>query len=299
MALVSRKLRATITLAAISGQAPLKPFPNSGGADTVIIENLRMSAEIMNAGGASMGELHLTIYGLSRSTMNRLSTIGLKLNELPKNAIVLEAGDDQSGMSTVFVGFAQSCLADFNASPDVAFHILGFTLAPQSVESAEASSFPGYADVATILSGLATRMGLKFENNGVSGSLSNSYFSGSYKQQAQDCVEHAGISWNAGEGGVLAIWPKFGSRGGAVPLVSPQTGLIGYPTFSAMGVDCRTLFNPSIGFGGKIKLQTSLENASGIYAVQGLHHQLACEMPDGPWFSTLNCYTPSTRAPSG
>ena len=296
MALVQRKLRATITLAAISGQA--QTFVDSGGADTVIIENLRMSAEVINAGGASMGQLDLTIYGLARSTMNRLSTIGLRLNLLPKNAIVLEAGDGQSGMSTVFVGYAQSCLADFNASPDVAFHITAFTLAPQAIDSAPASSFPGYADIATMMSGFATQMGLKFENNGVTGSLSNAYYSGSYKSQAQQCVSDAGISWNAGEGGVLAIWPRFGSRGGAVPLISRQTGLIGYPTYSAMGVDCRTLYNPSIGFGGKIKLQTSLESASGVYTVFGLHHQLACEMPDGPWFSTLNCYTPSTRAPS-
>jgi hypothetical protein len=53
MALVTRKLRATITLATISGQSQI--FPNSGGADTVVIENLRMSAEILHAGGPRTG----------------------------------------------------------------------------------------------------------------------------------------------------------------------------------------------------------------------------------------------------
>src|ERR1700722_20220567 len=112
------------------------------------------------------------------------------------------------------------------------------------------------------MSGFARMMSLQFENNGVTGSLSNAYYSGSAKTQAQMCVDDAGISWNHGDLGILAIWPKFGSRGGAVPLISPQTGMVGYPTYSALGIDFQTLYNPSIGFGQKVQVQSSLEAAS-------------------------------------
>lgn len=295
MALVVRKLRVTITLAAIEGQA--QTFQNSGGANTVIIENLRMSAEVLHAGGPSDGTLDLTIYGLSESTINRLSTLGMQINLVPKNAIVLEAGDDQSGMATVFTGYVLAAFGDFNASPDVAFHLSAHTLAPQAVAPAKASSFPGSADVATIMSGFATQLGLKFENSGVNGSLSNAYFSGSTKTQAQACVDAAGISWNHGEGGILAIWPKNGAREGQIPLISPQTGMKGYPTYTAYGIMVETLYNPSIGFGGKVQVKSRLQAASGTWAVYGLGHHLESEMPDGKWFSTVLCYNPKFPTP--
>lgn len=295
MALVQRKLRATITLAAIEGQA--QTFQNSGGADTVVIENLRMLAEILHAGGPSDGTLDLTVYGLSLSTINRLSTLGMQINLVPKNAIVLEAGDDQSGMATVFTGYILAAFGDFNASPDVSFHLSAHTLAPQAVIPAKASSFPGSADIATIMSGFATQLGLKFENSGVTGSLSNAYFSGSTKTQAQACVDAAGIFWNHGEGGTLAIWPKNGARDGQVPLVSPQTGMKGYPTYTAYGIMVETLYNPSIGFGGKIQVQSSLQAACGTWAVYGLGHHLQSETPDGQWFSTVLCYNPKFPTP--
>jgi hypothetical protein len=295
MALVRRKLRATITLAAIEGQA--QTFSDSAGADTVVIEKLRMSAEILHAGGPSDGTLDLTVYGLSESTINKLSTLGMQLNLVPKNQIVLEAGDDQSGMGTVFTGFVLSAFGDFNASPDVSFHISAHTLAPQAVIPAKASSFKGSADVATIMSGFATQLGLKFENNGVNGKLSNAYFSGSAKTQAQACVDAAGIAWNHGEGGVLAIWPKNGSRNGQVPVVSKDTGMKGYPTYTAYGISVETLYNPSIGFGQQIQVQSRIQAASGTWAVYGLSHHLESEMPNGNWFSTVLGYNPKFPVP--
>jgi len=302
MALVKRKLRATITLATIQGQA--QTFANSGGADTVIIENLRMSAEVLHAGGPSDGTLDLTIYGLTKSTINRLSTLGMQINLVPKNLIVLEAGQDDgaggfANGAAVFQGYILAAYANFNAQPEVSFHISAHTLAPQAVIPAAASSFKGSADVATIMSGFATQLGLKFENNGVAGKLTNAYFSGSAKTQAQDCVDAAGIAWNHGEGGVLAIWPKNGSRGGQIPLIAPPPdgGMKGYPTYTAYGISVETLYNPSIGFGQQVKVQSSLQAASGTWAVYGLSHHLESEMPDGKWFSTVLCYNPKFPVP--
>lgn len=302
MALVIRRLRATITLAAIEGQA--QTFANSGGADTVVIENLRMSAEILHAGGPSDGTLDLTVYGLTESTINRLSTLGMQINLVPKNQIILEAGeDDGSGGftngATVFTGYILAAFGDFNASPDVSFHLSAHTLTPYSSIPAKASSFQGSADVATMMSGFATLMGLKFENSGVSGQLSNAYFSGSAKTQAQACADAAGIAWNHGEGGVLAIWPKNGSRNGQIPLIAPPPtgGMKGYPTYTAYGISVETLYNPSIGFGQQVQVQSSLQAACGTWAVYGLSHHLQCEVPDGAWFSTVLCYNPKFPVP--
>lgn len=297
-----RRLRATVSLAAIEGQA--QTFKGSGGADSVVVENLRMIAEVLHAGGPSDGTLDLTIFGLSLSTMNRLSTLGMQINLVPKNLIVLEAGqDDGSGGftngGTVFTGYILAAYGDFNAAPDVSFHISAHTLAPQAAATAKATSYKGSTDVATIMSSFATIMGLKFENSGVQGQLSNPYFSGSVKTQAQVCVDAAGIAWNHGEGGVLAIWPRNGAREGQIPLIAPPPdgNMKGYPTYTAYGINVETLYDPSITFGGKVKVQSSLKPACGTWAVYGLYHHLTCEVPDGPWHSTVLCYNPKFPVP--
>lgn len=299
MSLVTRKLRVTISLASVNGQP--QSFPGTGGADTVIVENLRMSAQIEHAGGPSDGTMDLTIYGLQLSTINRLSTLGMRLNLVPKNSIILEAGQDdgQGGFTggTVFTGFILSSYADFNAQPDVSFHLTAHTLTPQAAASAKATSFRGSVGVDTIMSGFATLMGLKFENNGVTTKLNNVYYSGSVKTQAQACVDEAGINWNHGDLNVLAIWPKFGSRGGQIPLVSPATGMKGYPTWTGYGLNVDTIYNPSIGFGGKIRVQSSQQPACGEWVVYGLNHHLECEMPDGAWFSMVLGYNPKYPPP--
>jgi hypothetical protein len=296
MALVVRKLRATVSLAAIAGQA--QTFANSGGSDSVIIENLRMGAEILHAGGPSDGTLDLTVYGLSKSTINRLSTLGMQINLVPKNLITLEAGqDDGSGGfqgGTAFTGYILAAYADFNAQPDVSFHISAHTLTAYSSLPAKATSYRGSTPVATIMSSFASLMGLRFENSGVTTQLQNPYFSGSTRKQAQDCAKAAGIAWNHGEGGTLAIWPKNGSRNGQIPLIAPlpQGSMKGYPTYTAYGISVENLYDPSIGFGQQVQVQSSLQPACGNWTVYGLSHNLSCEMPDGPWFSTILCYNP-------
>lgn len=288
MAFVERRLRARITRA--KRRDGTQPTFDGTGFDTVELSGFRMSATLQHAGGWSDGTMNLTIWGLKRSTTNELATFGVKYNLVPQAPITLEAGDP-SGFSTVFVGNILSGYADYSDAPEVAFHLLAHCVLPQAVEAIPASSFRGSVDVATIMAGLATQMGLKFENSGVNVKLRNPYFSGSAKTQMQACAQHAGINANV-INGVLAIWPKFGSRGGQVPLVSPKTGMIGYPIFHELGIRVRTLYNPSIGLGQKIKVESNLTPANGEYSVYNLEHELECMVPKGRWFSTVDGYAP-------
>jgi hypothetical protein len=289
MALEPRQLGATISLA--SGSF------TEGGNQVKLPKGLRMAAYLEHAGGLSDGTLDLTIYGMTRSLMNRLSTLGMQINLVPKNPITLMAGTDGK-MTTAFNGYIIAAYADFNASPDVAFHISAHTLAAYSAAPAEASSFQGSADVATIMAGLATKMGLRFENNGVQTKLSNPYFSGSLRQQAQACVKAAGISWNSGELGVLAIWPKNGSRGGRIPVIAPppKGSMIGYPTYTAYGIMIRNLYDPTIGFGQKVSVESSVLT-TGEWQVYGLSHRLESQTPRGKWETTMLAYNPKHPTP--
>lgn len=291
MALVERRLSAKITLAA-SG-ATFK----EGGNTVALPDGLRIKASIHNAGGLSDGTLDLTIYGMTKSLMNQLSTLGMQINLVPKNAITLLAGDS-GNMSTAFEGYIIAAYADFNAQPQVAFHISAHTFGAFATAPAEASSYRGPADVATIMAGYATKMGMRFENSGVQVKLPNCYFSGSLRAQAQAVVKQAGISWNSGEGGLLAIWPKNGSRRGKIPVIAPppKGSMRGFPTYTAYGIMLRNLYDPTLGLGQKISVESSVLT-TGEWAIYGLSHELEAEVPDGKWESTIMAYNPKHPTP--
>lgn len=268
-----------------------------GGNAVKLPDGLRMSAYLQNAGGLSDGTMDLTIYGMTRSLMNQLSTLGIQVNLVPKNPITLTAGT-AGKMPTAFTGYIIAAFADWNASPEPAFHISAHTLAAFAAAPADASSFQGSADVATIMSGFATKMGLRFENNGVTTKLSNPYFSGSLRDQARKCVQAAGIGWNNGEYGLMAIWPKTGGRGGQVPVIAapPRGSMIGFPTYTAYGIMLRNLYDPTIGLGQKVSVESSVLT-TGEWQVYSLAHHIEALVPDGKWESTIMAYNPKHPTP--
>ena len=102
-----------------------------GGNQVTLPAGLRMAANIQNAGGLSDGVLNLTIWGMTRSLMNQLATLGLQINNLPKNLITLTAGTPGK-MSTAFVGYITAAEADFNQMPEPSFQITAHTLGDQA-----------------------------------------------------------------------------------------------------------------------------------------------------------------------
>jgi hypothetical protein len=280
VALVQRLLSFTFQLG--EGQ-----FGNSG-FDTVTIEGLRASCRIVKAGGPSMSAAECDIYGMTLDQMNKLSTLGMVVTLTRKNIIEIDAGDIESGMSTVFRGTIFGAWADFTGAPDVVFHVEACVGGIEALVPVAPTSFKGGADVATIMSGLATQMGLSFENNGVKVQLANPYYPGTARTQAQAVAEHAGVEWII-DNGTLAIWYPGQARGGVAPLLSPSTGMVGYPAYTSQGIVVRSIYNPSIGFGHKIEVQSDLQDACGEWVVFSLDHDLDAMMPHGKWFTTVQC----------
>lgn len=282
MSFVQRKITLTFKLG--TGN-----FGNTG-FNTVTVSGLRVQASIANAGGASMGQAHVRVYGLTLSLMNQLSQVvrtSSGNNEFRWNQMLIEAGDNQSGMSSIFQGQIMLTPIDLNGAPDVAFTIVAVAGAFESVKSASPSSYPGSADAAIILQNLATQNGYAFENNGVSVMLATPYFSGSPLQQMQECAQAANINMVIDDG-TLAIWPKGGSRGGSVPLVSSATGMYGYPCNNGLGVMVKTIFNPQLQIGRTVQVQSILPFANGQFTMFDVAHELESETPNGQWFTQFH-----------
>ena len=283
------------------------------GKNTVTLKGLRVLASIIKSGYPSLDRANVRVYGLPPSIMNTVSTLGIPRPMIRKNNIVtVQAGDTTNGMSVVYSGFMLDCYQDYSEAPETSLVIASYGGALSMIESAAPSSFPGSGDVATIMSGLALQMGMKFENNGVQVKLSSPYFSGSLMSQAHQLARAANIEMYPDTStipGTLAIWPKLGTRGGKIPLINTASGLVGYPTFQSNGMSFKTLFNPNIILNGKIQMQSSVGVAPTTVGANGpveagtqsggpngfwfvtnpLVHDLSAEVPGGPWFTSCSC----------
>ena len=272
--------RITVQIALANGQF-------NGGGNTAEISGLRVSAQVNIPGGPTKSSLSAAIYGLPLSMMNQLSTVGTQYTEQAQNTITVMAGDAVAGMAQIYKGTLFAAYVDAQGMPEVALRVRGMTGLYEAVKSVPPTSIQGSGDVATIMQGLASQMGLQFENNGVNVKLANPYLSGPSWLQALTVAQHAGIE-HIIDNGVLAIWKPGRARQGGPVMISPQTGMIGYPMFSQPTVIVRTLFDPTIKYGGSMQIQSDLTPACGTFVIRNVDLELESLVPHGRWFATLS-----------
>lgn len=286
---VKRAITVTFRLSGI--QNPITFGTGAGASNTETFSGMRVHAHILKVGGASMPTAEVRAYGLPLSVMNTLSTIGKFLYQTNGNEITIKAGNVGSPLSTVFVGTIQQAYVDAAAAPEIAFVIVAYTGPVQMMEPIPPTSYAGAVDAAVVLHRLATTMGLSWENS-LPGPriLRNVYWPGTARQQAKACADAAGISiFYDDTTGTMAIFPKNGSRNADIPLISSDTGLVGYPIYQQAGMTFTTRYNPKIVCNGKIKLQSILTPACGTWTTISLDHNLESETPDGAWFTVVQC----------
>lgn len=263
------------------------------GFNTVTLSGLRvealLSAAIRNSALSVVDKnAEVRVFGLTLDQINQLTHAGTDISAAA-NTLAVSAGD-ATGMTTVFSGNVYQAFPDMRM-PDSGFVFLASGSVLLQMKPAAPSSYSGTADVATVMGNLASQAGLGLENNGVNVKLSNPYFSGTIGQQIAACAYAAGIYCTVDDvKGVLAIWPKTGYRAGAVPVISPETGMIGYPQFQVAGVRVRTLFNPEIYQGEQVQIQSQLTAASGIFSVFRVDHNISAQLPEGPWETEILAY---------
>ena len=304
-----RRIDVTITLG--------KGAFGTSGQNTVKLTGLRAVASIEKMGFPSMDKAFVRVYGVRPAVMNAVSTLGIPLAMWrPGNTMLVEAGDDANGMAIVYNGYLHQAYQNFDEAPDTSLVLAGWGGQDQAILPAKPISFQGTADVATMMAGIASTMGYAFENNGVNVKLSNQYCCGTPLEQSHAIARAANIEVYVDTGKsppVLAIWPKYGTRGGMVPLISARSGLVGYPKFQSNGMSFRCIFNPSLKLGGQIEMQsttggpprtvtsqdataaavpsgTQSDGPNGIWTViSPFTYDLASEMPGGPWFCEVHC----------
>lgn len=278
---VKRKIEVTFNL----GEGT---FGENRGPD-VTLSGHRVSASLSLAGGSSQSAAHLRIFGMPLEMMNRLTRIGTVQNQYRVNSLLVAAGDEGGALSTVHMGTIETAYPAMNSAPEVAFEVISRAGLIEAIRPVGARSYKGATDAASVMSDLAASMSVSFKNNGVSVILQNPYFPGTAWEQVKACAAAARIDFSL-DRGVLAIWPRGGSRGGSTPIrVAADTGMVGYPIYNSKGVVIRTLFNPDVVLGSDIEVESELTPANGKWHVYSTSHSLESETPNGQWFTDLLC----------
>lgn len=288
--LVERALDVSLTL----GQGNFGDIiPGAGSNNVATFTGLRVAAQISFAGAPGISSASIRVWGLTASVMNAFSSLGRPVTYSRINTVTLLAGDTSGTPKTqVYTGYIQDAYVSPEDSGQVSLDITSTPLVVSKMKPVPASSFPNGADVGTVMAGLANQMGLRFANNGVTTQLSaGSYFWGTAAAQAEQVRKNANIQM-FNDGVMLSIWPIGGSPAGLMPLISANTGLVGYPTLSGYGAKIKTVFNPEISFGVPVNLQMAdpaFVNANGVWYPMVLSHDLSSITPNGPWFTDLDC----------
>ena len=110
-----------------------------------------MSSKIIKAGGPALGTAQLTVWGMTLSQMNQLSTLGMKVQLVPRNILTVSAGNVGGLPTTVFIGSITQAYADFCNAPDVSFQIIAQVTAADNAAPAQVSSYKGTTDAALVM----------------------------------------------------------------------------------------------------------------------------------------------------
>lgn len=262
-------------------------------SNQLTLSGLRITATATLFGANSYNALTASIFGIPLSVMNDLTTLGKMILDNTPNMVAVYAGDAQSGLSLIFTGGIYAAWANFESAPEVSFDIEAQVGKADAIAAIPPSSYQGGADVATIIQNLASQMTppRAFQNNGVSVYLANPYYRGTATDQIKAAAADAHIVVDD-DGTTISIWPMGGSRGGAIPLISPATGLVGYPRYTKYGMDIVSLFNPQVRFGSQVQVESILKGASGTFSVIGVIHNLQSQTPNGNWFTAMRLVDP-------
>lgn len=297
MSFVHRKITVIVRL----GQGSF----GEDGSNTVTLTGYRVQAHIEKVPGPGQGQAEIRVYGLKPALMAQLSALNSTTMAQRNNVVTLLAGDDETGMALVFQGtimLGQICL---NTQPDASLLLFAQAGGIANVQVAGPASYPGSADVATVLGNIAVVAGWGFENYGVDMKIQTPYLWGSPMDQLRQ-VGEAGegvFDYHVDDGPedkrqTLVIWPKGGQRGSLVPLISPATGMVGYPNYSTsvVGLDIKTIFNPHLVIGGPVKVELDsscpITVPVGVWLVWNICHDIESETPNGQWFTNFSASSP-------
>lgn len=267
------------------------PAFDKEGNNTIVFEGLRVIAQIQSGNGSVSPFAKIQIFNLNLNAINQLTKIKWNTDrEGNFNFVKLEANINGE-YSTVYEGTIHFAYPNFGSVPDVVLTIDSSIAMNHQINAVAPTSYKGEVDVAQAINALCQQMGMRFENNGVNAKVSNPYLPQTALEQVRALCTATNTSLYM-DLNTIAITPQGKAREVQIPVISPQSGLIGYPTpLMQGGVTFSCLYDPLLKFGGLVEIQNSLiEAANGRWLIQGLSLSLESGVPNGKWQADIQAF---------
>lgn len=244
----------------------------------------RASVDVKNVGGFSSAELNARVYGVSEPQMNQAVTMEWYNSAIVNNTIFVTAIDGNA-RTLVFAGTVVNCWPRYDEAPNVYLDIVARQNYNVAMNNSSVLHFPGAQPVANIVTQLAHVMGLNFVNSeNVTTTVTDETLIGSPYAQLLTLMKNTGVGiFISPKSLALTASPRTPFTTEVVPVISKETGLIGYPVPEMFGVSFSCLFNPQIVLGGKVQLKSRVKIASGQWFVSSIRYLLNSIDPSPQW----------------
>jgi hypothetical protein len=221
--------------------------------------------------GSKPNEASVTIHGLSEQTIAQL--------EAPNQVMQVLAGETVTG--SVFIGsISRRGVVTKNSLPDRTTTISAKDGRRVYRDTKVSRSYPQNTPVATVvqdLLALATVQGLSLSPSNVypTDSFPAGWaFQGRWRQALTEILAPRGFYWTI-QSRVLYVLNEASTAPGNVPLVSPDTGLIGSPTRTDKGCSLVSVLNPGIVAGRGVQVRSQFFN--GLYRAVNVTHNFSSD----------------------
>jgi hypothetical protein len=277
-----KKLRVVIRLADDSNTV----FEGTG-SNTLIIDSLRMHAKVM-ANARQAVQMVLSIWGMRTTDMDALTSAWIDSTAIRDNIVQLFA-DIGNGFFPVFSGTITEAQPDYQKAPEVSFQILATVPYIKMIDIAEPSSYQGSLDINEFGQFAASQLGMSFASS-AQATLTDQYLSGSIFDQLRDACSAAKVDFYF-QGDKLVFAPlQKPLSDSPVVVLTPSTGLLGYPMYTRFGTVINALYDPVFQCGSAIEVQDSqVKGINGRWYPFAAEYDLSANLPNGPWFATLQC----------
>ena len=257
-----------------------------GGANNqYVFENCAIKASIEKTGGAEFAKANVEIYGLTIETMGKLTTLSFQPLRNDWNFIEILAGEQGTTLQSVFKGEITLAYADLNNGK--VLKIQAQTGAYPVLIPDAPRSVVGEQSAASLIESLAKQSNYSFSNEGVTAMVKDMTVSGDPITKMRTIASHVGAELLIDDDTVVLL-PSGGARKpqGEIPVVSVDTGMIGYPTFTNTGLSVSTFFRPDLRLAALVHVESIIPGATGNWRIVKLSHELSANNPRGSAWRT-------------
>lgn len=251
-------------------------------------QDMSITCNIVKSCNALQNEATVTIVGLAKIVRDQLlsETSPYNRNYTPK-ALSISAGRASTGVFSIYTG--NIIETSVTQAPDIVTTIKSKTLnfAKQIVI---AKAFAAQTKLSVIAQSVAADLGLVPVFEATDRNINNFSFTGPQTKLLNKLNECLGVTAYVDDN-KLVVRDTVSPLKNVVHVLSEESGMIGAPELTDVGVRVKYLLDPQTQLSGKLTIQSTLNpSLSGDYTIYNLAHVLASR--DVAFYTIADCVRP-------